>query len=94
MTETATTEKPKVEKPKTYCLVTGRETKRGKFAPGQDAVYVSQRVAEAAAGQVSREDAAARILNETGSVRLVEKFGKQLDNKLARLAKVQAAQAS
>jgi len=90
--DTKKAEKVQAEKPKTYCLVTGEETKGGLFKPGMDARYVSQRVAEyTEAGFTAKaHDAAkARMKKDGVSDTLVAKFEKS-----ARLAKERADKAA
>lgn len=63
MTDTATEKanKPaKVEKVGT-CLVTGKPTKGGLFAPGQDAKYVSLRVADVEAANFTQKAEAEQL---------------------------------
>lgn len=88
MAETETRENKtaaaKAEKPKTYCLVTGQETKGGKFLPGMDARYVSIKVAEVLSDE-SKEQA-----NRENVYGISESLGKKFDKSLG-LARDKAA---
>jgi len=68
----------KAPKEKTYCLVTGDETKGGLFKPGMDARYVSLRVAEVLAGKATETATLKRFDDEVGSDALKAKFVKSL----------------
>lgn len=70
------------------CLVTGEPTKGGKFKPGMDAKYVSLRVAEVMEGKVKESDARNRLVKETESEPLLNKFNRSLA--LAKEKKVKA----
>lgn len=74
------------------CLVTGEPTKGGKFKPGMDSRYVSMRVQEVVAGDVTEADARERINSEVGSTALLAKFDKSLG--LRREADKKAAEAA
>lgn len=81
MAETATTEKAKREKVEKTgtCLVTGKPTKGGLFAPGQDAKYVSLLVAEVGEKNFTKTatDAALKKMKSDGtSEKLQAKFVK------------------
>lgn len=70
------------------CLVTGEPTKGGKFKPGMDAKYVSLRVEEVMSGKVKESDARQRLVKETESEPLLNKF-----NRSIQLAKEKKAKA-
>lgn len=97
MAEAATATKDKREKvvKEGKCLVTGKPTKGGLFAPGQDAKYVSLRVAEVAAANFTKkaEDAGLRQMKADGvSEKLQAKYTKAvgLAKERAEKAKAQA----
>lgn len=91
------------DKPKTYCLVTGEETKGGLFKPGMDARYVSERVIEvenAKFADKAVEKARARMAKDGVSDKLKAKFEKSLglakeraDRKVAAAKEKEAAKA-
>jgi hypothetical protein len=97
MTAEAKAEKPaKVEKVGT-CLVTGKPTKGGLFAPGQDAKYVSLKVAEVAEANFTKkaEDAALKTMKSDGvSEKLQAKFTKAVGLAKARAEKAKEAAAA
>lgn len=71
-------EKVAKTKEPTFCLVTGEPTKGGKFKPGMDARYVSERVADVL-GKVRTEAQARKQMKDDGvSDALVGKFDKSL----------------
>lgn len=73
------TAKRAVSAPRTgVCLVTGQVTKGGKFLPGMDARYVSQRVQEVIDKQVTVTDQRKRLKADEVSDALVAKFEKSL----------------
>lgn len=93
-------------KPKTYCLVTGEETKGGLFKPGMDARYVSNHVEAVMSGAETEEAAQETFAKDGISDALKAKFGKSLrlarekvakkeqaakDKEAAKAAKAQAA---
>lgn len=98
MTETAEkAAKPaKVEKTGT-CLVTGKPTKGGLFAPGQDAKYVSLRVADVEAANFTKkaqDEQLAKMKKDGTSEKLQAKFLKAVGlAKGRRDAKVEAEKA-
>lgn len=86
---------PKVEKTGT-CLVTGKPTKGGLFAPGQDAKYVSLKVAEVAGAKFTKKakDTAVKAMKTDGvSEKLVAKFEKAVGLAEDRDVKAKAAAA-
>lgn len=84
----------KTPKELTLCLVTGRPTRGGRFAPGMDARYVSDRVKEVVNKEATLVQTRKRILEETGSTKLVEKFEKTLELAKARVVRAKAIEAA
>jgi hypothetical protein len=85
----------KVEKTGT-CLVTGKPTKGGLFAPGMDAKYVSLLVAEVQEAKFTKkaQDAAIKKMRTDGvSDKLVAKFEKAVGLAQARVEKAKEAEA-
>lgn len=78
---------PKVGK----CLVTGKATKGGKFAPGQDAKYVSLKVASVLEGKAKEKEVLAEMKGHDLSDALQGKFTKSLGLARDRVAKQEAA---
>lgn len=79
------------------CLVTGRPTKGGLFAPGQDAKYVSLRVAEfveAKFTKKSKDEIVKRMKTDGVSDKLVAKFEKSARLAQEKAEKAKAAEAA
>lgn len=77
----AKAEKVQKAKEPTFCLVTGEPTKGGKFKPGMDARYVSDRVTECINGNFSakvEKEQRSKMKNDGVSDALVAKFEKSL----------------
>lgn len=80
----------------TYCIVTGKETKGGKFAPGMDARYVSNQVAAVIGGDKTKTAALKEFKDHGLSDTLIAKFEKNLglaqerEEKKAKAAKEKA----
>ena len=94
----ATEEKAKREKVVKVgkCLVTGKETKGGLFAPGQDAKYVSLRVADVEAANFTKTAEAAqlkRMKDDGTSEKLQAKFVKAVGLAKGRWETRKAAEA-
>lgn len=91
----AKSEKVAKEKPKTFCLVTGEETKGGLFKPGMDARYVSIEVQKNVDANFTKaaEAASRKKLKDDGvSEKLVAKFDKQLNIAKMKVEKRAAAE--
>lgn len=76
---------------KTYCLVTGEETKGGLFKPGMDARYVSNHVEAVTSGAQTEKQARDKMAKDKVSDKLVAKFDKQLGLARERAEKKAAA---
>lgn len=86
MAKAETEKKPAAPKAPTTgtCLVTGKPTKGGKFAPGQDAKYVSIKVAAVVAGKTTEADVLKEMTGHGLSDALKAKFQKSVGLALAR----------
>lgn len=97
MAEAAATKEKAVKTEKVgKCLVTGKPTKGGLFAPGQDAKYVSLRVADVEAANFTKTAEAAQLkrMKEDGtSEKLQAKFTKAVGLAKARWEAKKAADA-
>lgn len=78
------------------CLVTGKPTKGGLFAPGQDAKYVSLRVADVAEANFTKkaeQEQLKRMKDDGTSEKLQAKFVKAVGLAKERAEKAKAAEA-
>lgn len=81
-----TTTRVKVEKVGT-CIVTGKPTKGGLFAPGMDARYVSDRVADVVGKKATESQARKKMKDDGVSEKLIAKFDKALNLARERASK-------
>jgi hypothetical protein len=97
MAEAAATKEKKEKVAKTgTCLVTGKETKGGLFAPGMDAKYVSLRVAEVEEKNFTKtaeQEALKKMKADGTSEKLQAKFTKAVGLAKDRADKRKAAEA-
>lgn len=77
-----------------YCLVTGKETKGGLFAPGMDARYVSNHVEAVLAKDQTKAQALKKMKEDGVSEALRAKFEKSLNIKQEKAAKAKEEKAS
>lgn len=75
-----------------YCLVTGKETKGGLFAPGMDARYVSNHVEAVLTKDQTKAQALKKMKEDGVSEALRAKFEKSLSIKQEKAAKAKEAE--
>jgi hypothetical protein len=73
------------------CLVTGEPTKGGKFKPGMDARYVSNKVQDVLAGSITEKAVIVEMQGHDLSETLQNKFTKALGLARAKVEKEKAA---